>query len=160
MRVFLDADVLFNSVTDLRTRTLLHRIKNAGHEIILSVSVLGEIMLVCISEDRERDLLSIRNTCSELKPNFVVSLDQFRICKLCLKKFDSRPSNPTDKDHLANSLAYISVNNDGKESYFLTTDHYLLDLSLPCTGSKRKCSLFNDKTVLKIVNIDQLRSLL
>jgi hypothetical protein len=86
MRVFLDADVLFNSVNDLRTRTLLHRIKNAGHDIILSVSVLGEIMLVCISEDRERDLLSIRNICSELKPNFVVSLDQFRTCKLCLKK--------------------------------------------------------------------------
>lgn len=160
MRVFLDADVLFNSVNDPRTRTLLNRIKNAGHDIILPVSVLGEIMLVCISEDRERDLLSIRNTCSELKPSFVVSLDQFRICKLCLNKFDSRSSNPTDKDHLANSLAYISLNDDGRGNYFLTTDRYLLDLSLPCRGSKRKCSLFNDKTALKIVSTDHLRSLL
>lgn len=66
MRVFLDADMLFDSVNDLRTRTLLRRIKNAGHDIILPVSVLGEIMLVCISEDRGNDLLKIRDTCSEL----------------------------------------------------------------------------------------------
>ena len=99
MRVFLDADILFNSVNDLRTRTLLHRIKNADHDIILSVSVLGEIMLVCISEDGKVIFSASENLCSELKPNFVVSLDQFRICKLCLNKFDSRSSNPTDKDH-------------------------------------------------------------
>ncbi len=61
MRVFLDADVLFDSVTDSRTSTLLRRIKNAGHEIILPSSVLGEIMLICISEDRVDDLLCIRN---------------------------------------------------------------------------------------------------
>ena len=65
MRVFLDADVLFDSVNDSRTSTLLRRINNAGHDIILPFSVLGEIMLICISEDREDDLLCIRNICSE-----------------------------------------------------------------------------------------------
>ena len=84
MRVFLDADVLFDSVTDSRTSTLLRRIKNAGHEIILPSSVLGEIMLICISEDRVDDLLCIRNICSELKPLFIVSLEQSAICSLCL----------------------------------------------------------------------------
>lgn len=160
MRVFLDADMLFDSVNDLRTRTLLRRIKNAGHDIILPVSVLGEIMLVCISEDRGDDLLKIRVTCSELRPLFVLSLEQFGICNLCLKKFDKRSFNLTDKDHLAHALAYSSVYNDGRENYFLTTDLYLLDLMLPCVGRNKKCGLFDNKTVLKIVGKEEMRSLL
>ncbi len=87
MRVFLDADVLFDSVDDSRTSTLLRRIKKAGHEIILPVSVLGEIILICISED-------------------------------------------------------------------------LLDLMLPCVGQKRKCCLFDNRTVLKIVDKEEIRKLL
>jgi len=160
MRVFLDADVLFDSVDDLRTATLLRRIKNAGHEIIIPVSVLGEIMLICISEEREDDLLCIRNICSELKPLFIVSLEQFRICNLCLKEFDKRSFNLTDKDHLAHALAYSSLFNDGKENYFLTTDLYLLDFMLPCVGHGMKCGLFDKKTVLKIVDKEMIRTLL
>lgn len=159
MRVFLDADVLFDSVNDPRTSTLLRRIKNAGHEIILPFSVLGEIMLICISEDREDDLLCIRNICSELKPFFIVSLDQSAICNLCLKDFDKRSFNRTDKDHLAHAMAYSSAYGDGKENYFLTTDLYLLDMMLPCVGRHRKCGLFNNKTVLKIVDNDEIRKL-
>jgi hypothetical protein len=160
MRVFPDADVLFDSVDDSRTSTLLRRIKNAGHEIILPASVLGEIMLICIAEDREEDLLCIRNTCSELKPLFIVSLEQSAICNLCLRDFDNRSFNRTDKDHLAHALAYSSAFNDGKENYFLTTDLYMLDLMLPCIGQKRKCCLFNKSTVLRIVDKEGIRRLL
>lgn len=160
MRVFLDADVLFDSVTDSRTSTLLRRIKNAGHEIILPSSVLGEIMLICISEDRVDDLLCIRNICSELKPLFIVSLEQSAICNLCLRDFDKRSFNRTDKDHLAHSLAYSSAFHDGKENYFLTTDRYLLDMMLPCVGQRRKCCLFDSKNILKIVDKEGIREIL
>ncbi len=160
MRVFLDADVLFDSVRDLRTGTLLRRMKNAGHDIIVPVSVLGEVMLVCIFEDRQADLLAVKNTCSELKTTFASSSERFKVCNLCLENFDKRAFNLTDKDHLAHALAYSSFFNDGKENYFLTTDRYLLDFRLPCRYLKDSCGLFGSKTPLKIVNLEEMRRLL
>lgn len=88
MRVFLDAGVLFDSVHDTRVRTLLWRIKNAGNELIVPASVLGEIMLVCISEERMNELLGIGNACSELETSFAVSSERFKVCNICLEKFD------------------------------------------------------------------------
>jgi predicted nucleic acid-binding protein len=160
MRVFLDADVLFDAVHDMRAGTLLRRIKNAGHELVIPVSVLGEVMLVCISEERQDDLLSIWNICSELEVDFAVSSERSKICNLCIEKYDQRAFNLADKDHLAHAVAHISLFGDAKDSYFLTTDLYLLDFRLPCRYLKDNCGLFGSKTPLKIVNLEEMRLLL
>ncbi len=160
MRVFLDAGVLFDSVDDLRIRTLLRRIKNAGHEIIVPVSVLGEIMLVCISEERMNDLLGIGNICSELETSFAVSSEQFKVCNICLENFDKRSFNITDKEHLAHILAYSSFFEDNGDNYFLTTDLYLLDFKLPCNDPGRSCGRFRCPNPVKILDADEMRSIL
>ena len=158
MRIFLDAGVLFDSVHDNRIRTLLHRIKNAGNEVIVPASVLGEIMLVCISEERMNDLLCMGNICSELETSFAVSSEQFKVCNICLEKFDNRSFNITDKEHLAHVLAYSSFFEDDGDNYFLTTDLYLLDFKLPCSDKGRCCGLFGRSNPIKIIDVDEMRS--
>jgi predicted nucleic acid-binding protein len=160
MRVFLDAGVLFDSMHDGRIRTLLQRIKNAGNEVIVPASVLGEIMLVCISEERMDELLGIGNTCSELETSFAVSSEQFKVCNICLEKFDKRSFNITDKEHLAHVLAYCSFFDDDEDNYFLTTDLYLLDFRLPCSDPERSCGRFGHPNPIKIVDVEEIRSFL
>lgn len=160
MRVFLDAGVLFDSVNNSRVRTLLWRIKNAGNELIVPASVLGEIMLVCVSEERMNELLGIGNTCSELETSFAVSSEQFKICNICLEKFDKRSFNITDKEHLAHVLAYSSFFEDGEDNYFVTTDLYLLNFKLPCSDPEKSCGRFKRQIPIEIVDIEEMRSLL
>ncbi len=157
MKIFLDADILFNSVHNLRTRTLLRRIKNAGHDIIVPVSVLGEVMLVCIAEDRRDDLIEIRDTCSDLDISFAAESKGSKMCGLCLENFDKREFNITDKTNLANALAYSSSFRN-IDSYFMTTDLYLLRFKLPCEDPKIKCSHSSGRSSLEIVHEDEVRS--
>lgn len=156
MRVYLDANVLFDSVDSSKTKNLLRRLKNAGHNLVISLSVLGEVFLICITEDRQEDLIAIRNRCAELKPDYVTPLKQSRICTLCMDKFDKRGYNLTDKTHLAYTLAHSALFDDG-ESYFLTTDRYLLDMRLPCVDPEFRCDLFEGKDIPMIVKEDTIR---
>jgi predicted nucleic acid-binding protein len=156
MRVYLDANVLFDSVDSSKTKNLLRRLKNAGHSLVISLSVLGEVFLICITEDRQEDLIAIRNTCAELKPDYVTPLKQSRICTLCMDKFDKRGYSLTDKTHLAYTLAHSALFDDG-ESYFLTTDRYLLDMRLPCVDPEFRCDLFEGKDIPMIVKEDTIR---
>ena len=156
MRVYLDANVLFDSVDSSKTKNLLRRLKNAGHSLVISLSVLGEVLLICITEDRQDDLIEIRNTCAELKPDYVTPLKQSRICTLCMDKFDKRGYNLTDKTHIAYTLAHSALSEDS-ECYFLTTDRYLMEMRLPCVDPEFRCNLFEGKTLPMIVKEDFIR---
>ena len=73
MNVTLDADILFNAVSGHSTKTLLHHIVNAGHSLFVPLTVLGEVMLVSMSDDKKYEAMQdIVFLCRELSINFQI----------------------------------------------------------------------------------------
>jgi rRNA-processing protein FCF1 len=57
MNIVVDADILFNSIRERSPDNILKRLRNAGHDVFIPLTVLGEVMLTCITEKRREEAL-------------------------------------------------------------------------------------------------------
>jgi predicted nucleic acid-binding protein len=142
--IFLDSNILFDAVEITRTQTLLNRVINSGNKLMTSITVMGEVLAVCISEQRRDEMEKILDICSQLGIEYLLPEPLLRSCCFCMDELD--PTNrvsSTDRTH----LAYAKV---GECDYFLTTDEDLQHFSLaPCDLGKKR-----------IITPDELRSIL
>lgn len=127
MNITLDADILFDAVSDRATKTLLHHLINAGHSLFAPLTVLGEVMLVSMSDDRKYEAMyNIVFLCRELSIKFQIPSQKLRQCCMCIDAVDEHNRLQfTDKTHLGYASASAS-------DYFLTTDKLLRRFRYPC----------------------------
>ena len=127
MNITLDADILFNAVSEHSTKTLLHHMVNAGHSLFAPLTVLGEVMLVSMSDDKKNEAMhDIVSLCRELSINFQIPSQKLRQCCVCIDAVDKHNRLQfTDKTHLGYAAASAS-------DYFLTTDKLLRRFRYPC----------------------------
>ena len=116
MKIFLDACTLFDAQEDIRVYSLLRRVKNTGNELLTSITVLGEILALCLDK-QDRDMLhGITGMLSELDVKVAHSVESLRNCCLCIEENDpDKRFSPNDKTHAAYALVYGC-------DIFLTTD--------------------------------------
>ncbi len=136
MNIVVDADILFNSVRERSPDNILKRLRNAGHDIFIPLTVLGEVMLTCITQKRREEALRVMDYCDELDPFWMIPNERLQTCCPCIEETDARIHGFTDKTHLAYAVAYNS--RSLAIHYFLTTDEELPHLILRCKG---KCGL-------------------
>jgi predicted nucleic acid-binding protein len=143
-RVFLDADIFIDLLEkEQEIRTLLHHLTNKKHVLITSLTVMGELVLVCKRDGK--DLHKIIDLFDEFDIRFVIPNEQLRSCCMHLDEIDVANWIPyTDKTHLAYAIA-----NDA--TYFLTTDKKLQKFDL------NDCDVFSKD---KIVSPEEIRRLL
>ncbi|MCD6145585.1 MAG: hypothetical protein J7J03_04210 [Methanosarcinales archaeon] len=127
MNITLDADILFNAVSDHATKTLLHHLVNAGHSLFVPLTVLGEVMLVSLTRDDKHEAIhDIIYLCRELSIKFQIPSQKLRQCCMCIDDVDKHNRLQfTDKTHLGYASASAS-------DYFLTTDKLLRRFKYPC----------------------------
>ena len=146
LRIFLDADIFFDLAEEKRNiKSLINHLINDGHVLVTSITVMGEIVLVCIRDnEKTKDLHKIIDLLHFYDIRFLIPNSLLRECCRCLDRIDPNDRVPkTDKTHLAYAIAY-NVN------YFLTTDLKLQVFNLP-----EDCQLFSKNK--RIVSPAELR---
>jgi predicted nucleic acid-binding protein len=143
-KIFLDADTLFDGIIDQDVETLLSHANNAGYKLYVPLTVLGEIMLNCIDENRRDDLNNIMSLCANINILYTVPNKQLRECCVCIDGADKRDRlDYTDKTNLGYATAYNA-------DYFLTTDKKLLhNFSFEC---KDQTKIISYKALKKILD--------
>jgi predicted nucleic acid-binding protein len=106
MNIVVDADILFNPVRERSPDNILKRLRNAGHDIFIPPTVLGEAMLTCITEKRREEALRVMDYCDELDPFWMIPNERLQICCPCIEETDTRIHGFTDKTHLAYAETY------------------------------------------------------
>lgn len=144
MNIFLDADCLFDAIKFTSVQNTIDHAINAGHKVYVPLTVLGEILLVCINDDRSSDLNDILNFCKQRDILFRVPNEKLRECCVCIDEADNRNKlNYTDKTN----LAYATAND---ADYFLTTDKKLLhNFDYPCSEGTAIITYDDLKNILK-----------
>ena len=147
MKIFLDSCVLFDSQVDSRVRGLLNRVKNRGDRLITSITVLGETLSVCLSDQDRETLHGIIDLLGYLDIQIVQSSEALRMCCYCIEETDvQKRFTPNDKTHVAYALV------DGCD-VFLTTDRNLTEYE--CI--RGDCPISGN---LKLLDYDSLRQIL
>lgn len=143
MNIFLDTTCLFDAIENSSIRNTLDHAINAGNTLYVPLTALGEILLVCINENRSNDLNSILSFCRERDILFRVPSEKLRECCMCIDEADKRNAlDYTDKTN----LAYATAND---ADYFLTTDKKMLhNFNFECSD------------VTKIIDYNGLRKFL
>jgi len=167
-KIFLDTFILFEAIEYKEIREFLRKLRNLGHYLCTSISVLGEFFQVCINKNKSPDILrevyellrelevailfpSLRRPFIDSKLQVIWWLPQVRICCRCIDEYykdKSRRPSPSDITH----LAYAAADNI---DFFLTSKGELEkfysypDSSTPCRTNKPK-----------VVDIDMLRKAL
>jgi len=128
MNIFLDATCLFDAIKTPSVKNTLDHAINVGHSLYVPLTVLGEILLVCINDNRSNDLNDILRLCKEHDILFKVPNKKLRDCCMCIDEADKR--NVLDYTDKTN-LAYATAND---ADYFLTTDNRMLrNFSFGCS---------------------------
>jgi len=160
LKFFIDSTILFDSiVNDMNGRKLkrkLHHIKNDNHILTTSLTVFGEIILVCLRDKRIDDLHDIIDLIVSLDiqswtPNLVL-----RNCCKCLDKVDKHNRvGSSDRTHLDYAIAY-------EDEYFITDDSDLQKFPLDkcncrkCKRSKKpKTNIISSNQITSILNSNQ-----
>ena len=146
MRIFLDADIFFDLAAEKRNiKSLINHLVNDGHILVTSITVMGEIVLVCVRDnEKNKDLHKIIDILHFYDIRFLIPNSLLRECCLCLDATDSDDRvAKTDKTHLAYAVAY-------DVDYFLTTD-----LKLQAFNPKVDCPFFSKKK--RIISPSELR---
>jgi len=142
MRIFVDSCIFLDCLEDERSYRTLRRVKNDNHQIITSITVVGETVEVCFR--KSKDLAKIVELWRELDVEFIYPVSQVRFCCLCLddllREEKVYGSSVTDRTHLAYAIAH-------ELDFFVTSRSELRSLKKPSD-----CLL---KT--KIVDIEGLR---
>lgn len=127
MNITLDANILFNATNEHRTNTLLHHLVNDLHSLFVPLTVLGEVMLVSMRDDKKHETMyDTVSLCRELSIRFQIPSQKRRQCCMCIDDVDKyNRLQFTDKTHLGYASASAT-------DYFLTTDRPLLKFKYPC----------------------------
>ena len=125
---------------------------NDGHLLTTSLTVYGEVIQVCMRDNRDDDLHNILGIIREFDVQCWLPDPQLRDCCKCLYKVDKdNRVGLNDRTH----LAYSTSNGD---DYFLTSDgpflHFLIQ-KCKCRRCRRKSD-----NALRIISPYQLRNLL
>lgn len=157
LKFFLDAEILIDSVEDNRkgreVYKKLRHIKNKDHVLVTSITVLGEIILVCMRDNRLDDLKNIIDMIAELGMTYYVPNNLLRDCCKCVDKLDKyNKTGSTDRTHLAYSLNY-------DDDYFITNDNEVLKLKIENIKCNKKCDK-NNCTSNKIITPKDLKKIL
>jgi rRNA-processing protein FCF1 len=89
MNIVVDADILFNPVRERSPDNILKRLRNAGHDIFIPPTVLGEAMLTCITEKRREEALRVMDYCDELDPFWMIPNERLQTCCPCIEEADA-----------------------------------------------------------------------
>lgn len=149
--LFFDSCIFFDYFEDDLTRRTLDHLKNDGHRITTSITVVGEIFWVCISGDRINQLQDIIDLFKNLDVEVLHPAPQLRGCCLCIDEFHEFKriygSSVTDRTHLAYAIVYDS-------DYFVTSGGEISALRRPdyCPDTHEPCY-----SSTEVVNIQMLR---
>ncbi len=142
MRVFADSCIFFGCLEDDRVYRTLRRLRNDGHEIVTSITVIGEIVEVCFR--KEKDLHTILDILRELEVEVIYPIPQVRFCCIHIDEYLDDAgvygASTTDKTHLAYAIAHQC-------DFFLTSPSEVRSLRKP-----DECTID-----IKIVDIEKLR---
>ncbi|MFO7676875.1 MAG: type II toxin-antitoxin system VapC family toxin [Thermoplasmatota archaeon] len=156
MKIFLDSTIFFEAVAKnseaSRLKTLLRHAVNDKHILVTSLTVYGEIVQVCIRDDRDNDLKDILKLIADLDIQCWLPNPLLRDCCKCLDKKDKENRvGLSDRTHLAYSMSY-------GDDYFLTLDKDLLHFPIDRCKCKR-CDIHKDNKE-KIISPKELRKIL
>ncbi len=144
-KAFLDTCVVIDYFKDDDTGRAINHFTNDGGELVTSITVMGELVQVCMTE-RKSDLFHILRTLKELDVKVIFPVRDLRFCCICLDNYhDSNNiwgSSITDRTHLAYAITYGS-------DFFVTSRAETKALRRP-----EGCSLAEN---LEVVDIRGLR---
>lgn len=122
MNIAVDTCILLDAIDDKRTETLLNHLVNAKHTVSVPLTVAGELLTVCLTEQRKDDLNKVVDLCVRLDAEYLMPRPELRGCCACMDSTDDRKhTSITDRTHIAYAKAWES-------DYFLTTDKEILGL--------------------------------
>jgi len=151
MKVFLDSCIFFDYLKDYKTKSTIRHAKNNGHKLVTSITVLGEIVSVCVPR-RLQELYDIIEVLKELDVEVIhpqplpnePRLSLLRECCMCLDAYHAEEgiygSSLTDRTHLAYATMYDC-------DFFVTSSSEVKALRTP-NDCPRK---------VEVVDIDSLR---
>ncbi len=156
MKIFLDSTVFFDAIEKnkdgTRLKTLLRHAINDDHILVTSLTVYGEIVQVCIRDNRDNDLKDILKLIVDLDVQCWLPNPLLRDCCKCLDKHDKENRvGLSDRTHLAYSMSY-------GDEYFLTSDDNLLHF--PVNKCKCKRCGVKKENIGKIISPNKLREIL
>lgn len=147
MIVSTDTSILFNALKDSQVRRTLHHLKNNKHEVVVPLTVAGELVMQGIQEGKMKQFYDIIDILKEIDATFLIPNPQLRLCCSCIDDYldekGTYGSSSTDRTHLAYSIA----NNC---DYYVTTKSETRTLEIP-----KDCG-----TELGIKTIDEIRRIL
>jgi len=156
MRIFLDCNVLFDTIDPKNKRrfyTTLNHAKNLDHMLVTSLTVIGEMSRVCFRDNRREDLTRILDLMGELDIKFLLPNSDLRKCCICLDECDKNNRvDFCDRTHLAYSTAY-------DDDYFLTSDDNLLHFPLSKCDCESRCGKIHNSNN-KIIHPKDLKTIL
>lgn len=154
-RVAIDSDIFFFAISDRssdkkksqKADALLRHLNNhPEYEILIPISVLGEVVIKCLDASRPHDLNELHELITkwaELRIDFLLPNDAVaEICYLISMKYKDDRLKPTDRVHLAYALAY-------NMKYLITTDKALLKFPVPSGRELQIISLDKAKSIIR-----------
>lgn len=147
LTVSIDTFLLFDALKDSQVRRILNHLKNNNHEVVVPLTVAGELVMQGIQERKIKQFYAIIEILKEIDAIFLIPNPLLRDCCSCIDDYleekGTYGSSTTDRTHLAYSIAHNC-------DYFLTSKSETKTLRTP-----EDCG-----TKLKITTADGIRKIL
>lgn len=147
LTVSIDTSLLFDALKDSQVRRTLNHLRNNNHEVVVPLTVAGELMMQGIQEGKIKQFYEIIEILKEIDATFLIPNPLLRDCCSCLddclEEKGTYGSSTTDRTHLAYSIAHNC-------DYFITSKSETKTLRIP-----DDCG-----TELKITTADGIRKIL
>lgn len=144
MIVSVDTYVLFKALTDSQIRRSLNHLKNNGHEVVVPLTVAGELVMQGIQEGKIDQFYEIIEILKEIDASFLIPTPQLRDCCHCIDGYIETTrvygSSTMDRTHLAYSIAHNC-------DFYITSRSEVKTLKIP-----DECP-----TELKIISPDEIK---
>lgn len=105
-----DTYLLFSALRDSQVRRSLNHLKNNEHEVVLPLTVAGELVMQGIQEGKLNQFYEIIEILKELDASFLIPTPQLRNCCHCIDEHIETKgiygSSTMDRTHLAYSIAH------------------------------------------------------
>ncbi len=110
MIVSIDTSILFDALKDTQIKRSLHHLKNNGHDIVVPLTVAGELVMQGIQEGKIDQFYEIIDILKEIDVEFLIPTPLLRDCCNCIDiHIDTTGvygSSSMDRTHLAYSIAH------------------------------------------------------
>lgn len=123
MIISIDTSILFDALNDTQIRRTLRHLKNNKHEVVVPLTVAGELVMQGIQEGKIKQFYEIIEILKEIDAVFLIPNPLLRDCCSCidgyLEEKGTYGSSTTDRTHLAYSIAhscdfYVTVKSETK----------------------------------------------